>query len=101
MVSTFEMNAIQDYVDNLDRHGVIKLKDHCNSVLSAHFDICLTRFPTTEEQDKFELAVEVMARLDFRQEPIRTESLAHLREQYLKVYDLNLDTLNFRQQLGA
>lgn len=101
MVSTFEMNAIQDYVDNLDRPGVIKLKDHCNSVLSAHFDICLTRFPTTEEQDKFELAVEVMARLDLRQEPIPTESLAHLRERYLKVYDLNLDTLNFRQQLGA
>ena len=101
MVSTFEMNAIQDYVENLDRHGVVKLKAHCNSVLSAHFDICLTRFSTTEEQDKFELAVEVMARLDFRQEPNRTESLAHLRQRYLNVYDLNLDTLNFRQQFGA
>ena len=95
MVSTFEMNAIQDYVDNLDRHGAVKLKDHCKSVLSAHFDISLTRFPTTEEQDKFELAVEVMIRLDFRQEPNRTESLAYLRGQYLKVYDLNLDTFNF------
>ena len=95
MVSTFEMNSIQDYVENLDQHGVIRLKDHCNSVLCAHFDICLTRFPTTEEQDKFELAVEVMARLDFCQKRNRTESLAHLREHYLKVYELNLDTLNF------
>ena len=64
-------------------------------MLSEHFDICLKRFPTTEEQDKFELAVEVMARLDFCQETNRTESLAHHRERYLKVYDVNLDTLNF------
>ncbi len=95
MVSTFEMNSIEDYVKNLDQHGIIRLKAHCNSVLSEHFDICLTRFPTAEEQDKFELAVEVMARLDFRQERNRTGSLAYLREHYLKVYDLNLDTLNF------
>ncbi|MGI9291983.1 MAG: hypothetical protein ACR2QG_12015 [Gammaproteobacteria bacterium] len=95
MVSAFDMNSIQDYVENLDQAGVARLKAHCNSVLNEQFDICLTRFPTTREQDRFELAVEVMARLDMCQRGNHSGALAQLRERYLKVYDLNLDTLRF------
>lgn len=95
MVSTVDMKSIQDYVETLGQPGIRKLRTYCNSVLSEYFDTCLTRFPSVEEQDKFELAVEVMARLDSHYAGNGAQSLSSLRQRYFKVYDLNLDTLNF------
>lgn len=95
MLSIIDIKSIQNCVEKLDQAGVGKLRSHCNSVLSGYFDTCLSRFPSTHEQDKFELAVEVMARLDFFHDASGAENLDKLREHYIKVYDLNLDTLNF------
>ena len=95
MLSIIDMKSIQDCVEKLDQAGVKKLRNHCNSVLSGYFDTCLSRFPSADEQDRFELAVEVMARLDFFHDASGAENLGSLREHYKKVYDLNLDTLIF------